>query len=95
MCKGIGHRLWAQYARDASIPALPSQRTRGHTTAVPVQDSVYWSLIEHLIQEHNERLLTHHDRFLGQYLIPTQLGALKVDGVDKIYIQRLQERPQC
>lgn len=72
------------------MPGMPpSQRYLVNVSAVTPQQfrytTLYWSLIEHLIQEHNERLLTHHDRFLGQYLIPTQLGTLNVDAMDKTY----------
>ena len=36
--------------------------------------ALYLPLVDHIIQELNDRLLNHNDQFLGQYLIPTQLG---------------------
>ena len=37
------------------------------------------------IQELNERFLAHNDRFLGQYLIPTQFGSLNRKTQNNIY----------
>ena len=47
--------------------------------------SVYLPLVDHLIQELNERLMKQHDRFLGQYLIPTKLDLLNPDTIHKIF----------
>ena len=45
----------------------------------------YLLLIDHLIQEMNDRLLSQEDRFLGQYLLPTKLHGLTNDVQDKMY----------
>ena len=51
------------------------QRNRANVPAVTPQQcwyrALYLPLVDHLIQELNNRLLNHNDRFLGQYLIPT------------------------
>ena len=53
------------------------QRNRANVPAVSPQQywyrALYLPLVDHLIQELNDRLLNHNDRFLGQYLLPTQL----------------------
>jgi len=46
---------------------------------------VYLPLIDHLIQEVNDRLLSQEDRFLGQYLLPTKLQGLRNNVQDKMY----------
>ena len=46
---------------------------------------MYLPLIDHLIQEMNDRLLSQEDRFLGQYLLPTKLQGLTKDVQDKMY----------
>ena len=45
----------------------------------------YFPLIDHLIQETNDRLLSQEDRFLGQCLLPTKLQGLSNDVQDKMY----------
>ena len=42
-------------------------------------------LIDHLIQETNDRLLSQEDCFLGQCLLPTKLQGLRNDVQDKMY----------
>ena len=37
------------------------------------------------MEELNERLLKQHDRFLGQYFIPTKIHPLNADTTDKIF----------
>ena len=49
------------------------------------QRAVYQPLIDHLIQEMNDRLLSQEDRFLGQYLFPKKLQGLSNDFQDKMY----------
>ena len=49
------------------------------------QRAVYLPLIDHLIQEINDRLLSQEDRFPGQYLLPTKLQGLTNDVQDKMY----------
>ena len=46
---------------------------------------MYVPLIDHLIQEMNDRLLSQEDRFLGQYLLPTKRQGLTNDVQDKMY----------
>ena len=66
---------------EPSVPWISAiQRNRANVPAIAPQQ--YWyralhlSLVDHLIQELDDRLLNHNDRFLGQYLVPTQLGSL-------------------
>ena len=49
-----------------------------------LQRAVYLPLIDHLIEEMNDRLLSQEDRFLGQYLLPTKLQGLTKDVQDKM-----------
>ena len=49
------------------------------------QRAVYLPLIEHLIQEMNDRLLSQEDRFLTQYLLPTIVQGLGNDVQGKMY----------
>ena len=39
------------------------------------QRAVYFPLVDHLVQELNDRLLLQENRFLGQYLVPAKLNA--------------------
>ena len=39
------------------------------------QRAVYFPLVDHLVQELNDRLLSQKNRFLGQYLVPAKLNA--------------------
>ena len=66
---------------EPSVPRMSAiQRNRANVPAVTPQQywyrALYLPLVDHLVQELNDRLLNHNDRFLGQYLIPTQLGSL-------------------
>ena len=75
---------------EPSMPRMPpSQCDRVNVPAATPQQywyrALYLPLIDQLIQELNDRLLTHHDLFLGQYLMPTQLGALSGDTKNQIY----------
>jgi len=75
---------------EPSMPRMPpSQCHRVNVPAATPQQywyrALYLPLIDQLIQELNDRLLTHHDLFLGQYLMPTQLGALSGDTKNQIY----------
>ena len=63
---------------EPSVPKISTmQRDRANVPAVSPQQywyrALYLPLVDHLIQELNDRLLNHNDRFLRQYLIPTQL----------------------
>ena len=42
-------------------------------------------MVDNLLEELNERLLKQHDRFLGQYFIPTKIHPLNADTTDKIF----------
>lgn len=57
----------------------PSQCHRVNVPAATPQQywyrALYLPLIDQLIQELNDRLLTHHDLFLGQYLIAYPAGS--------------------
>ena len=75
---------------EPSVPRISAiQRNRVNVPAVTPQQywyrALYLPLVDHLIQELNDRLLNHNDRFLGQYLIPTQLGSLNRETTNKIY----------
>ena len=50
-----------------------------------LQRAVNLPLIDHLIQETNDRPLSQEDRFLGQYLLPTKLQRLSNDVQVKMY----------
>ena len=75
---------------DPGVPRISAiQRNRANVPAVTPQQywyrALYLPLVDHLIQELNDRLLNHNDRFLGQYLVPTQLGSLNRETTNKIY----------
>ena len=75
---------------DPGVPRISAiQRNRANVPAVTPQQywyrALYLPLVDHLIQELNDRLLNHNDRFLGQYLITTQLGSLNRETTNKIY----------
>ena len=83
-----------QIAAESDIePSMP--RTTGrqqHRVNVPATNpesywrgAVYLPLIDHLIQDMNDRLLSQEDPFLGQYLLPTKLQGLSNDVQDKMY----------
>ena len=62
---------------QASVPAVTPQQY--------LYRAFYLPLVNHLIQELNGRLINHNDRFLGPYIIPTQLGSLNRETTNKIY----------
>ena len=66
-----------------------NQRHRVNVPAEMPKDywkrALYLPLVDHLLQELDKRLLKHHDRFPGQYLIPTKIHLLKSDTTDKIF----------
>ena len=69
---------------EPSVPRVSAvQRNRANVPATTPQQywyrALYLPLVDHLIQELNDRLLVHHDRFLGQYIVPTRLEALDRD----------------
>ena len=75
---------------EPSVPRISAiQRNRANVPAVTPQQywyrALYLPLVDNLIQKLNDRLLNHNDRFLGQYLIPTQLGSLNRETTNKIY----------
>ena len=75
---------------EPSVPRISAiQRNRANVPAVTPQQywyrALYLPLVDHLIQELNDRLLNHNDRFLSQYLITTQLGSLNRETTNKIY----------
>ena len=86
VCKEVGSR----FEIEPSGPRISAiQRNRANVPAVTPQQ--YWYrahylvLVDHLIQELSDRLLNHNERFLGQYLIHTQLGSLNRETTNKIY----------
>ena len=36
--------------------------------------AMYFALVDHLVQELNDKLLSQQNRFLGQYLVPAKLN---------------------
>ena len=73
--RGGGNRMIA--AEFDIEPCMP--RTTGR------ERDAYLLLIDHLIQEMNDRLLSQEDRFLGQYLLSTKLHGLTNNVQDKMY----------
>ena len=70
-------RLTAYQQHGVNVPAnTPKQYWRR---------ALYLPLVNHLIQELNERLMKQHDQFLRQYLIPTKVNLLNSDTTDKIF----------
>ena len=64
---------------EPSVPKISAiHLNRANVPAVSPQQywyrALYLPLVDHLIQELNDRLLNHIDRFLGQYFTPTQFG---------------------
>ena len=49
------------------------------------QRAVYFPLVDHLVQELTDRLLSQEDRFLGQYLVPAKLNAFNSGVQGKLY----------
>ena len=43
------------------------------------QTALYFALVDHLVQERNDRLLSQENRFLGQYLAPAKLNDLTAE----------------
>ena len=83
-----------QLAADVDIePRIP--RTAGrqqHRVNIPAetpemywQRAVYFPLVDHLVQELTDRLLSQEDRFLGQYLVPAKLNAFNSGVQGKLY----------
>jgi len=65
----------AEWNIEPKMPRLATnQRHRVNVLAATPKE--YWKrtlclpLVDHLLEELNQRLLKQHDRFLGQYLIP-------------------------
>ena len=76
---------------EPSMPIRISEiheRNQANVPAVTPQQywyrALYFPLVDQLIRELNHRLLNRNDRFLGQYLIPTQFGSLNRETTDKI-----------
>ena len=83
-----------QLAADVDIePRIP--RTAGrqqHRVNIPAetpemywQRAVYFPLVDHLVQELADRLLSQEDHFLGQYLAPAKLNAFNSGVQGKLY----------
>ena len=49
------------------------------------QGAVYFPLVDHLLQELNDGLLSQVNRFLGHYLVPAKLNAFNSGVQDKLY----------
>ena len=47
--------------------------------------AVYLPLVDHMVQELNDRLLCYNDRFLGQYLLPSNVSTASREVLDKIH----------
>ena len=76
---------------EPSIPRT-TRRQLQHRVNVPAtnpesywQTATYLLVIDHLIQEMNDRLLSQEDCFLGQYRLPTKLQGLSNDVQDKMH----------
>ncbi|KAJ8297606.1 hypothetical protein KUTeg_024137 [Tegillarca granosa] len=75
------------------LPSKPRttgrQQQRVNVPAESVSDywkrALFFPFMDHLATELEDRLLTAHDRFLAQYLIPSQLHQLTTTHVDGIY----------
>jgi len=68
------------------------EQPEGSITGVPATNpesywkrAVYIPLIDRLIQEMKDKLLSQEDHFRGQYLLPTKLQGLSNDVQDKMY----------
>ena len=83
-----------QLAADVDIePRIP--RTAGrqqHRVNIPAetpemywQRAVYFPLVDHLVRQQTDRLLSQEDRFLGQYLVPAKLNAFHSGVQGKLY----------
>ena len=46
---------------------------------------MYFPLVDHLVPELNNRLLSQENRFLGQYLVPVKLSPFTSGVQDKLY----------
>ena len=49
------------------------------------QRAVYFPLVDHLVQELNDRRLSQENRLSGQYLVPAKLIAFNSREQDKLY----------
>ena len=49
------------------------------------QKAVYFPMVDHLVQELNDRILSQENRFSGQCLVPAKLNAFKSGVQDKLY----------
>jgi len=85
-----GKQILAEFDIEPNMPRTTGRQQ--HRASVPAtnpesywQRAVYLPLIDHLIQDMNDRLLSQEDRFLGQYLLPTRLQGLSNDVQDKMY----------
>ena len=85
-------RSWQQVVKSSPVCQGYLQSSAGNRANVSaITPQQYWyralflPLVDHLIQELNDRLLNHNDRFLAQYLIPTQFGSLNRETTNKIY----------
>ena len=83
-----------QLAADVDIePRIPLTAGRQqHRVNIPAetpemywQRAVYFPLVDHLVQELTDRLLSQEDRFLGQYLVPAKLNAFNSGVQGKLY----------
>ena len=62
------------------LPTIPAE-----TPEMYWQRAVYFPLVDHLVQEQTDRLLSQEDRFLGQYLVPAKLNAFNIGVQGKLY----------
>ena len=47
--------------------------------------AIYFPLVDHLVQELNDRLLSQENRFLGRYLVPAKMNAFNSGVQGKLY----------
>ena len=61
------------------------QITKGLQVILYDISAIYFPLVDHLVQELNDRLLSQENRFLGRYLVPAKLNAFNSRVQDKLY----------
>ena len=83
-----GKQIAAEFDIEQYMPRTTGrQQQRVNEPKTCWQRAVYLPLIDHLIQEMNDRLLSQEDRFPGQNLLPTRLQGLTNDVQDKMYAE--------
>ena len=78
--------MTAEWNIEPTIPRLASSQRHGvdiPSVARKEYCRMALDMVDHLLEELNERLLNQHDRFLGQHLIPTRIHLLNPDRTDR------------